>query len=147
MHCYGRFLFFETEKIVDLTELFVYCREVSLSLQFPELSVWYWGSFTQQRGFELSLGSGYLETMYRLTLREYTDGLVRRPAADWSAAKLRSELSNVTCHLYGLEEVDGKENSDEYAEVSCHFLLPQYTFCWSLPENILSIMQFSILLP
>lgn len=93
-----------------------------MSLQFPELSVWYWGSFTQQRGFELSLGSGYLETTYRLALREYTDGLVRRPAADWSAAKLRSELSNVTCHLYGLEEVDGKENTDEYAEVSYQFL-------------------------
>ena len=79
--------------------------------------MWYWGSFTQQRGFELSLGSGYLETTYSLTLRDYSDGLVRRPAADWSAAKLRSELLDVTCHLYGLEEVDGKESSDEYAEV------------------------------
>ncbi|XP_020627121.1 protein KIAA0100-like isoform X2 [Orbicella faveolata] len=93
-------------------------REISLSLQFPEFSVWYWGSFTQQRGFELSLGSGYLETTYGLTLRQYSDGLVRRPAANWSAAKLRSELLDVTCHLYGLEEVDGKESGDEYAEVS-----------------------------
>lgn len=92
-------------------------REISLSLQFPEFSVWYWGSFTQQRGFELSLGSGYLETTYGLTLRQYSDGLVRRPAANWSAAKLRSELLDVTCHLYGLEEVDGKESGDEYAEV------------------------------
>ena len=80
--------------------------------------MWYWGSFTQQRGFELSLGSGYLETTYRLALREYSDGLVRRPAAEWTAAKLHSELSNVTCHLYGLEEVDGKENDDEFADVS-----------------------------
>lgn len=79
--------------------------------------MWYWGSFTQQRGFELSLGSGYLETSYGLTLQEYSDGLIRRPAAKWSAAKLRSELLDVTCHMYGLEEVDGKENSDEYAEV------------------------------
>ena len=93
-------------------------REVSLSFQFPKLSVWYWGSFTQQRGFELSLGSGFLETTYRLALREYKDDLIRRPAADWSAAKLCIGLSNVTCHLYGLEEVDGKENSDECAEVS-----------------------------
>ena len=93
-------------------------REVSLSFRFPELSVWYWGSFTQQRGFELSLGSGLLETTYRLALREYKDDLMRRPAADWSAAKLCIELSNVTCHLNGLEEVDGKENSDECAEVS-----------------------------
>ena len=79
--------------------------------------MWYWGSFTQQRGFELSLGSGYLETTYGLTLQEYSDGLVRRPAANWSAAKLRSELLDVTCHLYGLEEVDGKESGDEYTEV------------------------------
>ena len=93
-------------------------RHVSLSLQFPELTVWYWGSFTQQRGFELSLGGGFLETTYRLTLKQYSDGLLRRPAADWSATKLRSEVSNVTCHLYGLEEVDGKEEiGDEYAEV------------------------------
>ncbi|XP_078363340.1 bridge-like lipid transfer protein family member 2 isoform X2 [Oculina patagonica] len=99
-------------------------REVSLSLQFPEFSVWYWGSFTQQRGFELSLGSGYLETTYSLSLREYSDGLKRRPAADWIAAKLRSELLDVTCHLYGLEEVDGKESSDEYAEVSSIDLEP-----------------------
>lgn len=97
---------------------FVNHREVSLCFQFPQLSVWYWGSFTQQRGFELSLGSGFLDTTYRLALREYKDELIRRPAADWSAAKLCSELSNVTCHLYGLEEVDGKENSDECAEVS-----------------------------
>lgn len=59
-----------------------------------------------------------METTYRLTLKQYSDGLLRRPAADWSATKLRSEVSNVTCHLYGLEEVDGKEESgDEYAEV------------------------------
>ncbi|XP_015752770.1 PREDICTED: protein KIAA0100-like [Acropora digitifera] len=99
-------------------------RLVSLSFRFPELSVWYWGSFTQQRGFELSLGSGLLETTYRLALREYKDDLIRRPAADWSAAKLCIELSNVTCHLNGLEEVDGKENSDECAEVSSIDLEP-----------------------
>lgn len=99
-------------------------REVNLSLHFPEFSWWYWGSFTQQRGFELSLGNGFLETTYRLALREHRDGLVRRPAADWSAAKLRSEVLNVTCHLYGLEEVDGKESSDEYAEVSSIDLEP-----------------------
>ncbi|XP_067034079.1 bridge-like lipid transfer protein family member 2 isoform X1 [Acropora muricata] len=99
-------------------------RLVSLSFQFPQLSVWYWGSFTQQRGFELSLGSGFLETTYRLALREYKDNLIRRPAADWSAAKLCIGLSNVTCHLYGLEEVDGKENSDECAEVSSIDLEP-----------------------
>ena len=99
-------------------EFCAHSRHVSLSLQFPELTVWYWGSFTQQRGFELSLGGGLLETTYRLTLKQYSDGLLRRPAADWSATKLRSEVSNVTCHLYGLEEVDGKEESgDEYAEV------------------------------
>ena len=99
-------------------EFCAHSRHVSLSLQFPELTVWYWGSFTQQRGFELSLGGGFLETTYRLTLKQYSDGLLRRPAADWSATKLRSEVSNVTCHLYGLEEVDGKEEiGDEYAEV------------------------------
>lgn len=85
--------------------------------------MWYWGSFTQQRGFELSLGSGYLETTNGLTLQEYSDGLVRRPAANWSAAKLCSELLDVTCHLYGLEEVDGKESGDEYAEVLSEILI------------------------
>ena len=110
--------------------IFIHNREVSLSLQFPEFSVWYWGSFTQQRGFELSLGSGYLETTYGLTLQEYSDGLVRRPAANWSAAKLRSELLDVTCHLYGLEEVDGKESGDEYAEV-----LNQSLYLFSLFPN------------
>ena len=111
-------------------------REVNLSLHFPEFSWWYWGSFTQQRGFELSLGNGFLETTYRLALREHRDGLVRRPAADWSAAKLRSEVLNVTCYLYGLEEVDGKESSDEYAEV-CWCLLTFYI--------LISVCIFSIL--
>ena len=93
--------------------------------------MWYWGSFTQQRGFELSLGSGYLETSYGLTLQEYSDGLVRRPAANWSTAKLRSELLDVTCHMYGLEEVDGKESSDEYAEVHnlILVLVPAFSYC------------------
>ena len=113
-------------------------RHVSLSLQFPELTVWYWGSFTQQRGFELSLGGGFLETTYRLTLKQYSDGLLRRPAADWSATKLRSEVSNVTCHLYGLEEVDGKEIGDEYAEVetfSVTFMRNTYILFCYLPKN------------
>lgn len=77
----------------------------------------------------MTLGNSYLETTYRLALREHSDGLVRRPAADWSAAKLRSEVLNVTCHLYGLEEVDGKENSDECAEVCASVfspITPQY---------------------
>ena len=95
--------------------------------------MWYWGSFTQQRGFELSLGSGYLETSYGLTLQEYSDGLIRRPAAKWSTTKLRSELLDVTCHMYGLEEVDGKESSDEYAEVLNQNLLLGVMFhCCSL---------------
>lgn len=114
-------------------ECFTHSRHVSLSLQFPELTLWYWGSFTQQRGFELSLGGGFLETTYRLTLKEYSDGLLRKPAANWSAAKLRSEVSNVTCHLYGLEEVDGKEEGgDEYAEVetlSVAFMRELYPRC------------------
>ena len=91
--------------------------------------MWYWGSFTQQRGFELSLGDGYLEATYCLTLRKYRDGLVRRPAADWNTSKFHSELSNVTCHLYGLEELDGKENNaDDQAEVDLTCVLEFVVF-------------------
>ncbi|RMX38549.1 hypothetical protein pdam_00010221 [Pocillopora damicornis] len=125
-------------------------REVNLSLHFPEFSWWYWGSFTQQRGFELSLGNGFLETTYRLALREHRDGLVRRPAADWSAAKLRSEVLNVTCHLYGLEEVDGKESSDEYAEVSSidleptkYYLLAASRRVWLNLKCFLPVLEYS----
>lgn len=77
------------------------------------------------------MGSGYLETTYGLALQEYSDGLVRRPAANWSAAKLHSELLDVTCHLYGLEEVDGKESGDEYAEVLNQILVLVLTFSYS----------------
>ena len=45
-------------------------------------------------------------------------------------------MLNVTCHLYGLEEVDGKESSDEYAEV-CWCLLTFYI--------LISVCIFSIL--
>ena len=91
-------------------------REVSLSLKFPDLSVLYWASFTRQRGCELACGNGTLDLVYRLQLRQFSDGLKRRPAADWSPAMWRSEVSDVTCHLYGLEELDGKEDSDGRGE-------------------------------
>ena len=95
-------------------------REVSLSLKFPDLSVLYWASFTRQRGCELACGNGTLDLVYRLQLRQFSDGLKRRPAADWSPAMWRSEVSDVTCHLYGLEELDGKETQmDEENEVRC----------------------------
>lgn len=64
------------------------------------------------------LGSGYLEMIYWFVFREYKDGLIWRLVVDWSVIKFCSELFNVICYLYGLEEVDGKENSDECVEVS-----------------------------
>lgn len=100
--------------------------QVSLSLTFPEVSACYWASFTQQRGWELTCGSGFLETVYRLQLREFPDGLSRRAAADWSATKLQVEISNVKCDLYGLEELDGKEETQEMTEV-CYVISILFT--------------------
>lgn len=91
---------------------------MSLSLKFPELSVWYWGSFSQQRGFEVKCGLGSLHTQYRLALRPFDGELTRRPAADWTATKLHVQIRQITCHLYGVEQADGQVEGEETEDVS-----------------------------
>ncbi|EDO41905.1 predicted protein, partial [Nematostella vectensis] len=99
-------------------------KKVTLSLRFPALSVWYWGSFTQQRGVSLSCGQGSLHTQYRLHLHPLDDGLTRRQAADWTATKLHIDMSDVTSHVYGVEQPDGQEEGEEASEVSSIDLEP-----------------------
>ncbi|CAB3993148.1 Hypothetical predicted protein, partial [Paramuricea clavata] len=88
-------------------------RNVGFNLKFPQLSVFYWGSVTKHLGAELNLGTGSLNTVYRVGLSEYKDGLVRRPAATWTIIKLDSEIEDVTCYVTCVEEKEPGNESDE----------------------------------
>ena len=73
--------------------------------------MFYWGSFTKHLGAELNLGTGSLNTIYRVGLSEYKDGLVRRPAATWTIIKLDSEIDDVTCYVTGVEEKEADKET------------------------------------
>ena len=88
-------------------------RNTGLNLKFPQLSLFYWGSFTQLLGAELNLGKGSLNTVYRVGLSEYKDGLVRRPAATWTITKLDSEIDDVTCYVTGVEEKEPEKETEQ----------------------------------
>ncbi|XP_028400324.1 protein KIAA0100-like [Dendronephthya gigantea] len=84
-------------------------RNFGLNLKFPKLHLLYWGSVTRHLGAELNLGTGSLNTIYRVGLSEFEDGLIRRPAATWTIIKLDSEIDDVTCYVTGVAERPEKE--------------------------------------
>ena len=54
----------------------------------------YWTSFSQQRGILLNVAQGIrLSAEHQLNLIPYTDGLKRRPRADWSISYISSVLA------------------------------------------------------
>jgi hypothetical protein len=54
----------------------------------------YWTSFSQQRGILLNVAQGIrLSAEHQLNLVPYTDGLKRRPRADWSVSFINSVLA------------------------------------------------------
>ena len=91
-------------RIFTILCVFYLFRHVGLNLKFPQLHLFYWGSFTKNLGAELNLGAGSLNTVYKVGIEEFRDGLIRRPAATWCIMKLDSEIDDVTCYVTGIED-------------------------------------------
>ncbi|XP_078679800.1 bridge-like lipid transfer protein family member 2 isoform X1 [Branchiostoma floridae x Branchiostoma belcheri] len=98
-------------------------KSISLDFKFPELTVNYWASFAQQRGIEMCFGAGCINSEWGLTLVPYTDGLIRRPRADWSITKLGSSIAESHVYLCGTQGQDSKESLSVREPVKkSHFL-------------------------
>eukprot|EP00058_Branchiostoma_floridae_P006376 XP_002591864.1 hypothetical protein BRAFLDRAFT_89377 [Branchiostoma floridae] len=98
-------------------------KSISLDFKFPELKVNYWASFAQQRGIEMCFGTGSINSEWSLTLVPYTDGLIRRPRADWSITKLASSIAESHVYLCGTQGQDSKESLSVREPVKkSHFL-------------------------
>lgn len=109
-------------------------------MKFPRLSVFYWGSVTRQLGAELNLGTGSLNAVYKVSLVEHNDCLVRRPAANWSIIKLDSEIDDVTCYVVGIEQVSKEVDVECERETRPDYLVVKICFGLRLIFLILSLI-------
>ena len=76
---------------------------------FSRLRVSYFGSFTQEAGFEMTVSSGKFGVNYQVDVQDVIDdlNLTRRPVANWILRGLHSELDKVTTDLVSnLPETD-----------------------------------------
>ncbi|XP_065055102.1 bridge-like lipid transfer protein family member 2 isoform X3 [Rhopilema esculentum] len=68
---------------------------------FNRLRINYFGSFTQEAGFEMNVSSGSFGANYQVDVQEVLDDmhLTRRPIANWIIRGLHSELDKVSTDL------------------------------------------------
>eukprot|EP00794_Sanderia_malayensis_P014359 gene14357-15855_t len=86
---------------------------VSMDFSFSRLRVSYFGSFTQDAGFEMSVSSGSFGISYQVHVENAEDylALIRRPVANWIVRDLRSELEKVSTNL--ISSLPDEDDSDE----------------------------------
>ena len=84
--------------------LCVIYRNIEFQLALPMGSIKYWGSFSQQRGVELTFKKAILKGCYTLTLQPLDDNLMRRPESKWEVVSLMGETFDVTCTLLTIGE-------------------------------------------
>ena len=77
-------------------------------------SIKYWGSFSQQRGVELTFNKAILKGCYVLTLLPFDDDLMRRPQSKWEVVSLIGEIIDVTCTLLTIGEAPPNKVSIVY---------------------------------
>ena len=79
-------------------------RSIEFQLTLPMGNIKYWGSFSQQRGVELTFKKAILKGCYVLTLQAFNDYLTRRPESKWQVVSLMGETIDVTCTLLTIGE-------------------------------------------
>lgn len=89
--------------------LYLFFRFVNVDFCFSRLRVSYFGSFTQDAGFEMTVSAGKFGVNYQVDVQDVIDdlNLTRRPVANWILRGLHSELDKVTTDLVSnLPETD-----------------------------------------
>ncbi|RVE45263.1 hypothetical protein evm_010085 [Chilo suppressalis] len=74
-------------------------RNVSMSLTLHNLQVFYWSSSSMQRGIEMLCARVTCGSKHRLSLVPSTDGLVRRPRANWTTVYMNCDLNDAEIWL------------------------------------------------
>lgn len=80
------------------------CRSIEFQLALPMSSIKYWGSFSQQRGVELTFKNAVLKGCYILTLQAFSNNLIQRPQSKWEVISLMGETVDITCMLLTIGE-------------------------------------------
>ncbi|XP_026329557.1 protein KIAA0100 [Hyposmocoma kahamanoa] len=74
-------------------------RNVSVSLTLHNLQVCYWSSSSKQRGIEMLGARVTCGSKHRLILVPTTDGLIRRPRANWTTVYMNCDLNDAQIWL------------------------------------------------
>ncbi|KAK6192150.1 hypothetical protein SNE40_003678 [Patella caerulea] len=85
-------------------------RKIKMSVNFHQFLIRYWMSFAKQHGFELLSDSFTLNMCNKLALRRIEDGLIHRPASEWSVSYFICNLGNTKIWLCQAMSEDGEEN-------------------------------------
>ncbi len=121
----------------------LYFRDVSLSVNIHKFVVCYWVSFAKQHGIEMRGEPFQMVVKPHLELCPHSDGLSRRPLANWSIRYFTSDLQKAAIWLCRTNEVDifaevcifqsflsifFRKLSTASLPISCIFLVYLYSF-------------------
>ncbi|KAG1677164.1 Protein KIAA0100 [Nymphon striatum] len=93
-------------------------KNIRLNICLHKISVYYWMSFAEERGFELYSGLFSLSSEQSLSLIKIDDGLIHRPSAIWSINYMNWELNNVESWLINSTR---KESQDVIPNTSIEY--------------------------
>ena len=82
-------------------------RELAVSIKVPCLEVEYWGSFALQKGFRCTCGSGSFTSLLTMSLRPWSDDLIRKRRADWTTVRSSSEWNRLRVDVFQAEAENG----------------------------------------
>ena len=69
-----------------------------MSVDIPNTVIQYWSSVRQHQGLEFQIQSAVFHVGYRLKLIPHSDGLIRRPEADWAISTCDGKLLELTVY-------------------------------------------------
>ncbi|XP_028158685.1 protein KIAA0100-like, partial [Ostrinia furnacalis] len=92
-------------------------RNVSVSLTLHNLQVFYWSSSSMQRGIEMLGVRVTCGSKHRLTLVPASDGLLRRPRANWTTVYMNCDLNDAEIWLKTTAAVAEDKDNDANSSV------------------------------
>ncbi|XP_037302921.1 protein KIAA0100 [Manduca sexta] len=93
-------------------------RSVSVSVTLHNLQVCYWSSSSLQRGIEVLGARVNCGSKHRLTLVPTTDGLVRRPRANWTTGYMNCDITDAEIWLKTLASASDDKEGDELSALT-----------------------------
>jgi hypothetical protein len=106
-------------------------RDVDISFTCSSAVLCYWGSVVQQRGARAHVRSGELQLTYTLGLVPFSDGLIRRPTANWSITSCHGNGEDIRVFVCNGEDQRVQKAPDFYQHLKHDQNLFQHFFTMS----------------